>query len=51
MKKSIWGVVPKDYRSIKNGKKYVLVMGKGGTTLVPLNSKEAKKSWGKFLKK
>ena len=51
MRKTLWGVIPKDYRSIKNGKRFVLVMGKSGTTLVPLKSKEAKKSWGKFLKK
>jgi len=49
-KKSIWSVIPKDYKSIIKGKKYVLARNGTGTILVPLNSKEAKKTWGKYLK-
>lgn len=50
-KKTIWNSIPKDYRSIKNGKKYVLARDeKYGTMLVPVTSKEAKKTWGKYLK-
>lgn len=50
-KKTIWSVVPKSYRSIKNGKKYVLARHKTyGSILVPVTSSLAKKTWGKYLK-
>jgi len=47
----LWAVVPKDYRSIKDGKKYVLAHDNSGTVLVPLDSEEARKTWGKYLNK
>ena len=51
-KKTLWSVVPKSYRSIVKGKKYVLARDKKyGTVLVPVSSSEAKKTWGKYLKK
>lgn len=49
--KKIWKTVPKDYRSITYGKKYVLARdNRGGTVLVPVDSKEAKQTWGKYIK-
>jgi hypothetical protein len=51
-RKTIWSVVPKDYRSTVKGKKYVLVYSeKYDSMLVPVNSKEAKDTWGKYLPK
>jgi len=51
-KKTIWDAVPKDYRSNIKGKKYVLARSKKhGTILTPVNSKEAKETWGKYLGK
>jgi len=50
-KKTIWSVVPKDYKSIIQGKKFVLVRSPKGTTMVGVNHPLAKKTWGKHLKK
>ncbi len=47
----LWNAVPKDYRSIKDGKRYVLARDNSGTVLVPLDSPEARETWGKYLKK
>jgi len=49
-RKTIWNVVPKDYKSIVKGKKYVLArkIG-GGSVLVPVGSKAARRTWGKYL--
>jgi hypothetical protein len=50
-KKTIWSVVPKDYKSIKQGKKFVLVNSPKGTKMVGVNHPLAQKQWGKYLKK
>lgn len=50
--KTLWNVVPKSYRSTIDGKKYVLAYSdKYGTMLVPIDSKEAKETWGRYLPK
>jgi hypothetical protein len=51
VKKTIWSVVPTDYKSIKQGKKFVLVNSPKGTTMVGVNHPMARKQWGKYLKK
>jgi hypothetical protein len=50
MVKKIWSVVPKDYKAIIKGKKYVMVRTSKGASMVGVNHSLAKKQWGKYCK-